>query len=99
MNEKPLIPDPDVYWEAKIGPLDDNWLHRGKVKMRKKLKANAFSDEVRDWLNARTRFGEHVEWKANYRLDPRGRDFVDVVGLLKSRATILIEIELHREDP
>jgi hypothetical protein len=22
--------DPNVYWEAKIGPLDDNWLHKSR---------------------------------------------------------------------
>jgi|GEM_PF-6790493 len=66
-----------------------------------KKKANAFSDEVCDWLNQRIRFGDNVAWKPNYRLDRSGRDFVDVVGVLKHKKhpTILIEIELHREDP
>ncbi len=69
--------------------------------MPRKLKANAFSDEVCKWLNARTRFGNNVRWSANYRLDPSGRDYVDCAGLSKTRKKplILIEIELHREDP
>ncbi len=69
--------------------------------MPRKTKANAFSDELCEWLNARTRFGDNVRWSTNHRLDQSGRDFVDVVGVLKSkkRPSILIEIELHREDP
>ncbi|MGB8495875.1 MAG: hypothetical protein WCE53_15855 [Candidatus Acidiferrum sp.] len=69
--------------------------------MPRKTKANAFSDELCEWLNDRTRFGENVQWTPNHRLDRRGRDFVDVVGVLKPKKwpSILIEVELHREDP
>jgi hypothetical protein len=69
--------------------------------LTKKLKANAFSSEVSTWLNARTRFGKNLEWKPDHRLDRSGRDFVDVVGIVRSHklASILVEIELHREDP
>jgi hypothetical protein len=69
--------------------------------MPRKTKANAFSDELCEWLNDRTRFGENIKWSPNHRLHKRGRDFVDVVGVLKSKKwpSILIEVELHREDP
>jgi hypothetical protein len=101
LNDRPLTQDPDVYWKARIGPLDDDWLHQETAKMSTKLKANAFSDEVCSWLSNRSRFGQNVAWHANHRLDSQGRDFVDVVGILKGaeHPKILIEIELHREDP
>ena len=71
--------------------------------MPRKLKANAFSQEVCNWLNRRTRFGDHISWKPDYRLDQKGRDFVDVVGLSgsskKKVPKVLVEVELHREDP
>jgi hypothetical protein len=64
-------------------------------------KANAFSSEVEKWLSDRTRFGTNVHWEHDYRLSVGGRDFVDIVGVLAGDddPTILIEVELHREDP
>ena len=101
LDKTPLTDDPEAYWGSAMGPLDDNWLHRGTAKMSTKMKANAFSDEICSWLSERSRFGENVTWHANYRLDSPSRDFVDVVGILKgaNHPKLLIEIELHREDP
>jgi hypothetical protein len=67
----------------------------------KRLKAKAFSHEVSAWLSARKRFGRDITWSCEHRLDRGGRDYVDVVGELASRKhpSVLIEIELHREDP
>jgi hypothetical protein len=67
----------------------------------KRLKAKAFAHEVREWLAARTRFGRDLTWSCEHRLDKSGRDYVDVVGKLAGRKhpAVLVEIELHREDP
>ena len=67
----------------------------------KKRKAKAFSYEVSSWLNARTRFKKKLTWTNEHRLAANGRDFVDVAGRFESAKlpTILVEVELHREDP
>jgi hypothetical protein len=67
----------------------------------KRHKAKAFAHEVSEWLNARTRFGKSLKWSCEHRLAKTGRDYIDVVGKFDSRnyPSILVEIELHREDP
>jgi len=67
----------------------------------KRRKAKAFAYEVKEWLNARKRFGNSLEWSCEHRLANTGRDFVDVVGMVGPRKhpSVLVEVELHREDP
>jgi hypothetical protein len=67
----------------------------------KRRKAKAFGYEVKEWLAARTRFGKKLKWSCEHRLAQTGRDYVDVVGRFDSQTfpRVLIEIELHREDP
>ncbi len=69
--------------------------------MAKLLKANAFSKDLCDWLNKRKSLGKRVgidSWRSNYYLKG-SRDCVDVVGLNNGSPVVLIEVELHREDP
>ena len=67
----------------------------------KRRKAKAFAYEVKEWLKARKRFGKSLEWSCEHQLAKTGRDFVDVVGTIgpSVHPSVLVEVELHREDP
>jgi hypothetical protein len=70
------------------------------VTMTKLLKANAFSKDLCEFLNSRRALRERfrLDWQTNYYLKDT-RDCVDVVALRDGRPVVLIEVELHREDP
>ncbi len=57
LNTTPQNNDPNVYWKAKIGPLDDDWLHRkpGELnpyeKWLKKNHPKVFAEYRKEKLN------------------------------------------------